>query len=166
VLLEYRATGKNIDALQKEHDKIELQLEQLGKLVKEGRADEKVLQAQLQLAEKSDSLKQELAMLKARFPGLRDRISVSRKSVVVVEETMFKGVVITFGTLEYRAPDAGVRKMILKAREGKIIEAGFNFHERPVLEFEAASADASEDQAASQSATNQVAIDKASVDKT
>jgi hypothetical protein len=78
LLLEYRATGKNIDALQKEHDKIELQLEQLGKLVK----------------------------------------------------------------------------------EGQIIEAGFNFHERPVLEFEASAGSASEDQAASQAATNQVGIDK------
>jgi hypothetical protein len=144
LLLDYRATGKSIEAVQKEHDRIELQLEQLGRLVKEGRADEKALQAQLQLEEKNGSLKLELAGLKARFPGLRDRIAVSRKSVVVVEETMFKGVVITFGSLEYRAPDAGVRKMILKARDGHIIEAGFNFHERPVLEFEASSGDDSE----------------------
>jgi hypothetical protein len=31
LLLDYRATGKKIEAVQKEHDKIELQLEQLGK---------------------------------------------------------------------------------------------------------------------------------------
>ena len=136
LLLDYRATGKSIDDRQKEHDKIELQLDQLGKLIKDGRADERMLQAQLQLHETLGSLEQELATLKTRFPGLRERIIASRKSIVVVEETMFKGVIVTFGSLEYRVPDAGVRKMILKAREGQIIEAGFNFHERPVLEFE------------------------------
>jgi hypothetical protein len=136
LLLDYRATGKNIEARQKDHDRIELQLEQLGKLVKEGRADERVYQAQLQLQDSLEGDKQELSVLKARFPELRERIAASRKSIVVVEETMFKGVIVTFGTLEYRVPDAGVRKMILKAREGQIIEAGFNFHDRPVLEFE------------------------------
>jgi len=64
--------------------------------------------------------------------------------------------VLSLGTLEYRAPDAGVRKIILKAREGQIIESGFNFHECPVLEFEASTGDTSEDQA-----TNQEAIGKA-----
>jgi uncharacterized protein len=146
LLLDYRATGKKIEAVQKEHDKIELQLEQLGKLVKEGRADERMLQAQMQLRDTISSLGQELADLKARFPALRDRIAASRKSIVVVEETMFKGVVVTFGTLEYRVPDAGVRKMILKAREGLIIEAGFNFHDRPVLDFAASVDESAEDQ--------------------
>jgi uncharacterized protein (DUF342 family) len=147
LLLDYRATGQKMDTLQKEHDKIELQLEQLGRLVREGRADERVLQAQLQLQETNDNLKQELAVLKTRFPVLRDRIAASRKSIVVVEETMFKGVVVTFGTLEYRVPDAGARKMILKAREGLIMEAGFNFHDRPVLDFAAPADDTTEDQA-------------------
>jgi uncharacterized protein (DUF342 family) len=146
LLLDYRATGQKMDALQKEHDKVDLQLEQLGKLVKEGRADERVLQAQLQLQTTLSTLKDELATLKTRFPGLRERIEASRKSIVVVEETMFKGVVVTFGTLEYRVPDAGVRKMILKAREGLIMEAGFNFHDRPVLEFEAPADESTEDQ--------------------
>jgi hypothetical protein len=36
--------------------------------------------------------------------------------------------------------------MILKAREGQIIEAGFNFHERPVLEFETLAEDAADDE--------------------
>lgn len=140
LLLDFRTTGKNIDTRQKEHDKIELQLDQLGKLVKEGRADDRILKAQLQLQESLSTLVAELATLKSRFPGLRERIAASRQSIVVVEETMFKGVVVTFGTMEYRVPDAGVRKMILKAREGLIKEAGFNFHERPVLEFAAAQA--------------------------
>ena len=148
LLLDYRATGKSIEGRQKEHDKIELQLDQLGKLIKDGRADERMLQAQLQLHETLGSLEQELATLKARFPGLRERITASRKSIVVVEETMFKGVIVTFGTLEYRVPEAGVRKMILKAREGQIIEAGFNFHERPVLEFETSADALSEELAA------------------
>ncbi|MDX9959718.1 MAG: hypothetical protein RBT68_14865, partial [Spirochaetia bacterium] len=101
---------------------------------------------QAQLQESIGSLGQELATLKARFPGLRERIEASRKSIVVVEETLFKGVVVTLGTLEYRVPDAGVRKMILKAREGLIMEAGFNFHDRPVLEFEAPADESTEDQ--------------------
>jgi hypothetical protein len=146
LLLDYRTTGKNIETRQKDHDRIELQLEQLGKLVKEGRADERIQQAQVQLQDSLTGLQQELATLKNRFPGLRERIIASRKSIVVVEETMFKGVVVTFGTLEYRVPDAGARKMILKAREGLIIEAGFNFHERPVLDFAAPVKDAADDE--------------------
>lgn len=161
LLLEYRSTGKNIEARQKEHDKIELQLEQLGKLVKEGRADERVLQAQLQLQESIGSLGQELAMLKARFPGLRERIIASRQSIVVVEESMFKGVVVTFGTLEYRVPDAGARKMILKARDGQIIEAGFNLNDRPVLEFKTPVEVASENEASLDGAS----LDEAPIDE-
>jgi len=130
-----------------------------------------LIQAQVQLQESVSSLEQELATLKARFPGLRERITASRKSIVVVEETMFKGVVVTFGTLEYQVPEAGVRKMILKAREGLIIEAGFNFHERPILDFnalvdETSAAQAPLDQATADGAATGQKADQAAADGT
>jgi hypothetical protein len=55
---------------------------------------------------------------------------------VVVEDTMYKNVTIIFGNMEYRAPDKGVRKTILKAGEKNVVESGFNPFEKPELSFE------------------------------
>jgi uncharacterized protein (DUF342 family) len=137
LLVDFRATGAALSAKQAELDKLANQLEQLGKLIKEGRADERAEQAYLQLQESLTRIGPEIAELRGRLPQLRERLSASRKSLVVVEEVMYKGVVITFGTMEYRVGDAGARKMILKAGEGQIQESGFNFNERPTLSFEA-----------------------------
>jgi len=137
LLADFRATGATLASKQAELDKLENQVEQLGKLVRDGRADERAGQAYLQLKESLDRLGPEIAGLRTRLPHLRERLSASRASLVVVEEIMYKGVVITFGAMEYRAGDSGARKMILKAGESKIVEAGFNANERPTLSFEA-----------------------------
>ena len=141
LLLEYRATAAGINRKQDEWDKVERQLEQLGKLIKDGRADSpaeaRAQQARLQLQASLDGISAEIAALRGKFPALRDRLLPSRRSIAVIEETMFKGVVVTFGNLEYRVPDAGIRRTILKAGENQILESGFNFNEKPELVFDA-----------------------------
>lgn len=136
LLLEYRSTSALMEQKQSEWDKTEHQLEQIHKLIQDGRTDERTLLARMQLQASFDQLGIEIAELRGRFAKLRDRLPASRRSIVVVEETMFKGVVVFFGTLEYHVPDAGIRKIILKAGEGQIIESGFNYYERPVLVFD------------------------------
>ncbi len=138
LLLDYRADAAELIRKQEEADKVEHQLEQLAKALQDGRTDDRVRRADLQLRAALELLRGEIAALRNRLPGRRDRVRAARQSLAVVEETMFKGVVVSFGVLEYRAPDAGIRKTILKAGETEVIEAGFNYHERPVLDFSAA----------------------------
>lgn len=142
IVMECRTTAAAIEHRQEALDKAMLQLEQLEKLDREGRADERVIQAQAHLVETVEKLRPELAELRGRYPALRDRVAASRHSIVVVEETMYKGVTVSFGQLEYRGAAAGIRKIVLKARDGLVIESAFNYRERPVLTFDAPSADA------------------------
>ncbi|HUX11633.1 MAG TPA: FapA family protein, partial [Spirochaetia bacterium] len=136
LLLTYRTTMGNIEKKQEEWNRCEEQLEKIEKIVQDGRTDDRVLAARNQLHSSLDQLSIEISDLRARVPGLRDRLSASRKSIVVVEEMMYKGAVVVFGNLEYRVPDAGVRKTILKAGEHGILESGFNYHKRPKLIFD------------------------------
>ena len=142
IVIECRATAADIERRQEALDKAALQLEQLKKLGREGRADARVIQAQAQLEESLGKLLPELAELRGTYPALRDRVAASRASIVVIEEAMYKGVTVTFGQLEYRGAAAGIRKVVLKARDGLIIESGFNYKDRPVLSFDAPSAEA------------------------
>jgi hypothetical protein len=68
--------------------------------------------------------------------------------MAVIEDTLYKGVTIHIGAVEYRAPDAGARKIIVRARDGHIVEAGFNYRERPSLDFNANEDEAQADEAA------------------
>ncbi|HAE22407.1 MAG TPA: hypothetical protein DCG47_08825 [Spirochaetaceae bacterium] len=147
LVLEYRSVCAGLERSQKDWDKTEHQLELLSKLVRDGQSDERVAQAQLQLRENLEKLAAELSDYKARQPRLRERIQASRASIAVIEDTLYKGVTIHFGIVEYRAPDAGARKIILKARDGHIVEAGFNYRERPSLDFEANEEESQEGQA-------------------
>jgi len=134
-LTEYRAAREGLEARQAEWDKAERQLELLGKLIHDGRADERAHRAWTQVQAALDALGLEIAAIRGRLPALRELIVPSRESFALVEDTIFKGVVVSFGTLEYRASEAGLRKAILKAGTDQVIESGFNHHERPELDF-------------------------------
>lgn len=96
-----------------------------------------------ELNKSEEQLKEKAAELEAEIPDLaravkeeREKLRASESSKVVVEDTIFRGVTISFGRLEYRAPDNGARKTILRAGEKEIIESGFNFHDKPKLNFD------------------------------
>ncbi len=135
LVLEYRSVCAGLERAQKGYDKAEHQLELLSKLARDAQADERLTQAQVQLRESLERLGAELSGYKARQPRLRERIVASRASMAVIEDTLYKGVTIHFGAAEYRAPDAGARKVILRCRDGHIVEAGFNYRDRPSLDF-------------------------------
>jgi len=137
LLLTYRTTMKNTQTRQEEWDRTEQQLEQIERIIQVGRGDEKAAAARAQLKATLDHLNYEISELRRRIPSLRERIKAARSSIAVIEAMMYKGAIISFGNLEYRAPDKGVRKTILKAGEHEIAESGFNYHDRPRLVFEA-----------------------------
>jgi uncharacterized protein (DUF342 family) len=148
LILEYRSVCAGFENAQKGYDITEHQLELLSKLVRDTQADERLAQAQQQLRESLEKLSEELSAYKTRQPRLRERIVAARASMAVIEDTLYKGVTIHIGAVEYRAPDAGARKIIVRARDGHIVEAGFNYRERPSLDFNADEDEAQADEAA------------------
>jgi hypothetical protein len=101
-----------------------------------GNLEEKILQARQMLAKETQELESELPDVLHRMHELREKLVASRKSLVVIEDTMYKGAVVTFGRHEFRAPEKGVRRTVLKAGEDGVKESGFNPHEQPELDFE------------------------------
>ncbi|TVR32542.1 MAG: DUF342 domain-containing protein [Spirochaetaceae bacterium] len=136
LLLTYRSTRHELDEKQDQLDQTDAKLEQLEKAIHDGNNDQRVLQAREQLRATAGSLQNEINTLRRRVPQLREQLKASRKSLLVVEDTLFKGVVLTFGKLEYRVPDNGVRKTIFHAGEYEIQESGYDYHNRPELDFE------------------------------
>jgi len=135
LLITFRATVTNILEKQEEWNKVDQQLEQIERAIADGRTEARVLTAKRQLQVNLEQLEAEISRLQARIPALKDRMEVSGQSMVVAEAMIFKGVVITFGTLEYHAPDAGARKTILRVKDGQVVESGFNYYNRPKLTF-------------------------------
>ncbi len=136
LLHRYRETKQLLEKKQDDLNKLEEKIEQLHHAEKEGIAPEKIAQASSKLHDAFAPLNAKITELKQTVNHLRDNIKASKKSRCIVEDTMYKGVVVLFGTMEYRVPENGVRKTILKAGEQQVVETGFNYHDRPKLEFE------------------------------
>lgn len=133
----FQETKRTLDEKHDQRNKAEEQLAQLKRAADEGKEDERISTAREQLSETALSLEEEIGHLKTELAELKTRMRASRKSIVVVEDILYGGVTVTFGRLEYRAPDNGAKKTILKAGEDEVMETGFNPYERPKLDFEA-----------------------------
>ncbi len=136
VLTEYRDCKSGGEQAMERLGKVELQLELLSKAVSEGRNDERTLLAQEQLGAEAEELRTKATELRRREKELRGRLQASRSSYLVVEDTMYKGASVTFGTAEFRAPDKGVRKTILRPGPSGVEESGYNPASKPELNFE------------------------------
>lgn len=132
----YREAKKSLETKREELNKTEDQLDRIKTALKEGHTEEKIHTAKTQLSEKVAELTEEVAELAGKLREEREKLHASSSSMVVVEDTMFKGVVIRFGRMEYRAPDNGARKTVLRAGEKEIYETGFNVHDKPDLDFD------------------------------
>lgn len=137
LMLTYRSACSSLNERQEELDRVEEKLSQADRAVRDGHTDERLLQARLQLREQAETLAAEVNALRRKVPRLREQLHSSRRSILVVEDTLFKGVLLTFGTFEYRVPDNGVRKTIFRSGEYEILESGFDYHNRPKLDFSA-----------------------------
>ncbi len=132
----YREVKQLLETKREELNKAEDQLDQIKTALKEGHIEEKIQIAEVQLSENVAELSEEIPELARRVHEERQKLHASGTSMVVVEDTIFKGVAIRFGRMEYRAPDNGARKTVLRAGEKEIYETGFNIHDKPKLDFD------------------------------
>jgi len=137
LLLEYRDVQKKLSALQTDLDAAETRLSQFEKIAEKGHhgGDEKILQAKTQVQDQVRDLTAEIAELHHRLPALRESLVAKRDCMLVVEDSIFRGATIVFGKQEFRVPDNGLRKTILRAGEREIMESGYNHWEKPKIEF-------------------------------
>ncbi|MFP4300759.1 MAG: FapA family protein [Spirochaetaceae bacterium] len=139
LLLEYRNAWEGVRKGERELNTLEEQLDRLETAIREGHREEKFLSAREQLQGQRSALEAELRELRKDLPLLRERLQPLRGSVVVVEEVIYRGAVVSFGRQEYRAPEKGARKTVLRPGRERVQESGFDYHNPPKIEFEAPS---------------------------
>jgi len=137
LVLEYHETQKKLTALEADFDAAETRLAQFEKIItKEGYGeDEKILQAKAQTEEQVRTIADEVAELRRKLSPLREKLIADRGCFLVAEEMIYRGVTIVFGRQEFRVPDNGSRKTILRSGEQGIQESGYNHWEKPKIEF-------------------------------
>ncbi len=136
VLLEYRAAKGSLEDKYEQLNQSEEQLHKLERAMSDGHDDERVRQAARELEESLPQLSAEINELRHKVPQLRDQLQAARESMLVVEDTIFPGTVISFARQEYHVPDKGARKTILRVGERGLIESGFDIRNKPTLTFE------------------------------
>ena len=117
-------------------DVVSHQVEQLHTMVREGRETEKVRTALGQLEAELSELTVSLGETRHAVRELRERLHAASDAIVVVEDTIFKNVSVTFGKIEYRSPDRGDRQTILRTRGPNLVNEGFSPAHAPKLSFE------------------------------
>ncbi|MFW5686394.1 MAG: hypothetical protein ACOC0O_07070, partial [Spirochaetota bacterium] len=115
---------------------IALRIDQIDRAVGDGHTDDRFSATREQLAAELVELQDEIPGVRRRVHDLRESLDASRESKLVVEDTIFKGAVVLFGTHEYHAPEKGARKTVLRMGVEGIVEEGFNPAERPSIPFE------------------------------
>lgn len=136
MLAAFRDARRDCTATEERLDELKHQLEQLEHLAHEGRADQKVLDARAQVSAELGEVREHLPRARHRFHELRENLQASRESRLVVEDSMFKGAVVLFGTFEYHAPEKGARKTVLRRGVYGVEEEGFNPSEPPKIDFD------------------------------
>jgi hypothetical protein len=117
-------------------DEAERQLEQVDRAIADGHTDERLVRTREKLTAELEELRDALPHSRHRVHELRENLQASRESRLVVEETIFKGAVVLFGTFEYHAPEKGARKTVLRKGADGIVEEGFNPADRPSISFD------------------------------
>jgi uncharacterized protein (DUF342 family) len=137
-LFAYRDKRGGLAEAEERLDTLRDQLSKVEKALVDGRTDERLFDAREQFARQIAELGEGLPELRREVRELRDGIEASRKSRIIVEDTIFKGVVVQFGAQEYRAPEQGARKTILRRGVDGVEEDGFNPADPPPFRFDEA----------------------------
>ncbi|MFW5695102.1 MAG: DUF342 domain-containing protein [Alkalispirochaeta sp.] len=132
---EYRSGRRRLYYLEEQGDLLEDKLKRLDAAMQEGRRDPKIRAAHDQLNRELTQITEEAATLRTRQPKLREQLVPSTESVVVAEEVIYNGAVITYGTHEYRPPQAGSWKTVLRMSHGEIVAGGYNSSTPPQITF-------------------------------
>ncbi|MFP4011115.1 MAG: FapA family protein, partial [Spirochaetaceae bacterium] len=135
-LTEFRNAKRDLDDAQEELERVERQLEQLTHAQQQGHREEKLSEVRAQLEASRADLMVRVPQLRRAVNELRTHLTVSRSAMLVAERAMYRGVIVAFGTREYRVPEAGTRATVLRRPGTEIEEHGFNPAEPPVLQFE------------------------------
>jgi uncharacterized protein (DUF342 family) len=136
LFLACREARQKLEEKEAELDAAETRLAQFEKAAREGHGnDEKIIQAKIQTQAQAEILSDEIAQLRRTLPNLREQLVPESGCMLVCEEIIYHGVTVVFGRLEFHPPDKGSRKSILRAGEHEIIESGYNFRDRPKLDF-------------------------------
>ena len=132
----FRESREELTAGEARLDELTRQVAGIDRALQEGRTDARLVDAREQLTAELATLRGRLPEVRTLLHSLRESLTASRESMLVVEDTMYKGAVVLFGTHEYHAPDRGARKTVLRAGRDGVIEAGYNPAERPAFAFD------------------------------
>ncbi|MFW5827374.1 MAG: FapA family protein [Alkalispirochaeta sp.] len=132
---EYRNGYRRLYQLEEQIDALQHKLQRLSAAIQDGRRTPKIVTAHAQLDSELAQATAEAATLRKRQPRLRERLVPSTESVVVAEEVIYSGAAVTFGTHEYRPPQAGSWKTVLRMSHGEIVVGGYNSSEPPEITF-------------------------------
>lgn len=135
-LAAFRESSREVEEAEARLEEVQHAFEQIDRALLDGHTDDRLYEGREQLLAEANDLKARLPELRHRFHELREHLAASRESRLVVEDTMFKGAVVLFGTSEFRAPDKGARKTVLRRGAEGIVEEGFNPADRPPLPFD------------------------------
>lgn len=134
-MLSYRSARANLETSRTELDRTEQQLDQCEQAIRDGHGGDKVKLARDQLQAQAQRIAAEIDSLNRAVRTLRDQLEASRRSILVAEEEIFHGVTVAFGMREYRAPERGARKTVLRVGTKGIEESGLDPRDKPVLDF-------------------------------
>ncbi|MFP4112984.1 MAG: FapA family protein [Spirochaetales bacterium] len=132
----FRESRERLATCETRRDEIALRIDQIDRAIGDGHTDDRLPATREQLAAELVELQDEIPGVRRRVHDLRESLDASRESKLVVEDTIFKGAVVLFGTHEYHAPEKGARKTVLRMGVEGIVEEGFNPAERPSIPFE------------------------------
>ncbi len=131
----YHGDVENREKALEELDETDRKLVQLEGAIRDGAQDPRIAPAYEQLTAEKTRLSERLSALKQSVKSLRERIHTTRNATFVIEDTAFAGVTILFGRLEFRVPELGLRKTVLKAGDTGIIESGYDARNKPEFSF-------------------------------
>ncbi len=137
VLLEYRRARESLEAKQEELNHAEDQFRKLQQAIRDGHTEERVFQAKNQIEDAIPRLSREVDQLERQLPELRERLRARENTMLVVEEMIYPGSAVSFGNQEYRVPDNGARKTVLRPGRKGVMESGFDPRNKPLLDFDA-----------------------------
>ncbi|MFW6293087.1 MAG: FapA family protein, partial [Spirochaetota bacterium] len=136
LLESFRGARQDVDEGERRLDEVQQRIEQIDRALVDGHTDDRLYETREQLLAESADLKTRLPDARHRFHELRENLQASKESRLVVEDTMYKGAVVLFGTSEFHAPEKGARKTVLRRGSEGILEEGFNPSDRPPMPFD------------------------------
>ncbi|MFW6288586.1 MAG: DUF342 domain-containing protein [Spirochaetota bacterium] len=136
MLASFRRAREQLAVSETRLDEVNRQIAAIDRALIDGRTDEKLYASREQLMSELAALRDSLPEVRHSVHSLRESLEASRESRLVVEDTIFKGAIVLFGTYEYHAPDKGARKTVLRSGHGGVVEEGFNPADRPTITFD------------------------------